>query len=256
MSLGLFLSCSNVQHSDYERNLEITKEWFDTFGNEDLEVTMSYFADEIEYQSAFYGGPLMNKAETTEYYKGWHDAMEGITYEAQNYLPGVDPDTGLLNGSVRTYGTWTGKNSITGKDLNLKGYWYFNFDDEGKVITQGDFFDIGGMMQAVGPKTPVLVQLKVKPGKKQAMIDLLNTPDGLQATRDYDGCMSLEAFFNDDTNTYYVYGNWASYEHYQKYLDWRFNEDESKLAQQVVALCVGGEKGLTPLFPNSDYASF
>ena len=54
MSLGLFLSCSNVQHSDYERNLEITKEWFDTFGNEDLEVTMSYFADEIEYQSAFY----------------------------------------------------------------------------------------------------------------------------------------------------------------------------------------------------------
>ena len=32
--------------------------------------------------------------------------------------------------------------------------------------------------------------------------------------------------------------------------------DESKLAQQVVALCVGGEKGLTPLFPNSDYASF
>ena len=47
------------------------------------------------------------------------------------------------------------------------------------------------MMQAVGPKTPVLVQLKVKPGKKQAMIDLLNTPDGLQATRDYDGCMSL-----------------------------------------------------------------
>jgi quinol monooxygenase YgiN len=112
------------------------------------------------------------------------------------------------------------------------------------------------MMQAVGPKTPVLVQLKVKPGKKQAMIDLLNTPDGLQATRDYDGCMSLEAFFNDDTNTYYVYGNWASYDHYQKYLDWRFNEDESKLAQQVVALCVGGEKGLTPLFPNSDYASF
>ena len=54
MSLGLFLSCSNVQHSDYERNLEITKEWFDTFGNEDLEATMSYFADEIEYQSALH----------------------------------------------------------------------------------------------------------------------------------------------------------------------------------------------------------
>ena len=29
-------------------------------------------------------------------------------------------------------------------------------------------------MQAVGPKTPVLVTLKVKPGKKQAVIDLVN----------------------------------------------------------------------------------
>ena len=81
MSLGLFISCSNVQNPDYERNLEITKEWFETFGNEDLDNTMSYFADEIEYQSAFYGGPLMNKAETREYYQGWHDAMENINYE-------------------------------------------------------------------------------------------------------------------------------------------------------------------------------
>jgi len=33
-------------------------------------------------------------------------------------------------------------------------------------------------------------------------------------------------------------------------------DDESKMAQQVTALLVGGEKGLTPLFPNTDYASF
>ena len=56
MSLGLFISCSSVQNPNYERNLEITKEWFETFGDEDLDNTMSYFADEIEYQSAFYGG--------------------------------------------------------------------------------------------------------------------------------------------------------------------------------------------------------
>ncbi len=47
MSLGLFISCSSVQNPDYERNLEITKEWFETFGDEDLDNTMSYFADEI-----------------------------------------------------------------------------------------------------------------------------------------------------------------------------------------------------------------
>ena len=114
--------------------------------------------------------------------KGYQDNFEDVKYNAQAWLPGVDTHSLRPYGSVRTYGTWTGKNSTTGKEINLTGYWYFNFDKEGKIITQGDFFDYGGMMQAVGPKNPVLVTLKVKPGKKQAIIDLLNTPDGLQAT--------------------------------------------------------------------------
>jgi len=66
----------------------------------------------------------------------------------------------------------------------------------------------------------------------------------------------LRPFFNDQTNTYYVYGDWASFEHYQKYLDWRFNNDESKLAFKVMELCEGGQDGLIPIFPNTDYSSF
>ena len=53
--IRLFISCSSVQNPDYERNLEITKEWFETFGDEDLDNTMSYFADEIEYQCFLWG---------------------------------------------------------------------------------------------------------------------------------------------------------------------------------------------------------
>jgi ketosteroid isomerase-like protein len=151
MSLGLFISCSNVQNPDYERNLEITKEWFETFGDEDLDNTMSYFADEIEYQSAFYGGPLMNKAETREYYQGWHDAMENINYEPQNFLPGVDPDTGLLNGSVRTYGSWSGTMTASGKSFEGLWYHYLTFDENGKIINGGDFGDATGLIMSVMP---------------------------------------------------------------------------------------------------------
>ena len=151
LTLGLFLSCSNVQNPDYERNLEITKEWFETFGDEDLDNTMSYFAEEIEYQSAFYGGPLMNKAETREYYQGWHDAMENINYEPQNYLPGVDPDTGLLNGSVRTYGHWSGTKSDSGKTFKGLWYHYLTFDENGKIINGGDFGDATGLIMSVMP---------------------------------------------------------------------------------------------------------
>ena len=151
ISLGLFLSCSNVQHPDFERNLEITKEWFDVFVTEDLDATMDFYADELEYQSAFYGGPIMNKEETTEYLKGGQDAMENITWEAENYLPGVDPDTGLLNGSVRTYGYWSGTNTASGKSFRGLWYHYLTFDENGKIINGGDFGDATGLVMSVMP---------------------------------------------------------------------------------------------------------
>ena len=52
-----------------------------------------------------------------------------------------------------------------GKQLSLMGYWYFNFDADGKVITQGDFFDYGGMYDAVYPKTKVFATIEIKEGK-------------------------------------------------------------------------------------------
>ena len=55
-SIIFLASCSNFQHPDYERNLEITKQWFEVFVTEDLEATMAFYADNVEYQSAFYGG--------------------------------------------------------------------------------------------------------------------------------------------------------------------------------------------------------
>ena len=79
--LTIFISCSTGQHPDYARNLEITKEWFDVFVTEDFEAVSAYYADEVEYQSAFYGGPIMNREETLNYLKGWQDAMEEITWE-------------------------------------------------------------------------------------------------------------------------------------------------------------------------------
>ena len=97
ITLGLFISCSNIQHPDYAKNLETTKQWFEVFVTEDLDATMDFYADEIEYQSAFYQGPIMNKEQTREYLKGWQDAMEDITWEAENYLPGADPELSLIH---------------------------------------------------------------------------------------------------------------------------------------------------------------
>ena len=81
----------------------------------------------------------MNREETLNYLKGWQDAMEDISWEAQNYLPGADPDTGEPNGSVRMYGHWSGTNTASGKSFRGLWYHYFTFNEDGKIINGGDF---------------------------------------------------------------------------------------------------------------------
>ena len=115
-----------------------------------------------------------------------------------------------------------------------------NFDEEGKIVAQGDFFDFGGMIDAVYPKSLVIVQLEVQEGKKQQVLDILNSEGGLPTTRAYDGCISLEMVFNEDSNTFLIIGNWESFEKYQVYLNWRQTEDT--VIGKMVPYLEGGEK--------------
>ena len=152
MLVFLLASCSIPQQNpDFEKNVELAKNYFTTFVSEDFDATAALLSDDVEWQGCFYGTTLMNKEQAMEYSKGWHDAMENITYTAENYLPGVDPETGLLNGSVRTYGTWTGTNTASGKDFEISMYHYFTFNDDGKIINAGDYGDATGLIMAVAP---------------------------------------------------------------------------------------------------------
>ena len=156
--------------------------------------------------------------------------------------------------SVRTYGTWTGTNISTGKELNLKGYWYMNFDTDGKIIAQGDFFDFGGMYDAVYPKTKIFAKIDVKKGKAQEMLDVFDSKGGLPTTRAYDGCISLELAINEESNTIWIIGNWESFDKYNAYLKWRQTEDT--VIGKMVPYLKGGEKGLKIIQPNANYKSY
>ena len=152
MLVFLLASCSGPQQNpDFEKNVELAKNYFATFVTEDFDATAALLSDDVEWQGCFYGTELMNKEQAMEYSKGWHDTMENITYTAENYLPGVDPETGLLNGSVRTYGTWTGTNTASNKDFEISMYHYFTFNEDGKIINAGDYGDATGLIMAVAP---------------------------------------------------------------------------------------------------------
>ena len=124
-------------------------------------------------------------------------------------MPGTD-SLGNLDGSVRTYGSWSGVNVATGKVLYSSSYHNFDFDDDGKVIGQGDYFDFGGMINSVYPKNLVFIQIDVKKGMKQEMIDLLKSDGGIPTTVAYDGAIRYEMAFNDETYSLHNCRYWES----------------------------------------------
>jgi quinol monooxygenase YgiN len=249
----LLTSCNN--NPDYAKNLATAQKLFQLHEEENLEAQLALVSEKMESITSMYGGEATGFDQYKAMIKGYHNDFDDIKYNANVWLPGTDPD-GILDGSVRTYGTWTGTNVATGKQLNLMGYWYFNFDAEGKVITQGDFFDYGGMYNAVYPKTKVFATIEIKEGKASEIMALLNSEGGLAATRAYEGCMSTEMVYNSETNTIWIVEDWASNDLFLKYIEWRQTADEYKIIEKMIPYMKEGAKGLTVAHSNSNYTAY
>ncbi|MAU64159.1 MAG: hypothetical protein CMC38_07465 [Flavobacteriaceae bacterium] len=146
----IFISCSQGNHPDYAANVETVKTQLALQGSEaDLQAQLDLAHDDIQWQPAFYGSSPIGKEEYGTYLKGWQDAMEDVVYTPTNFLPGVSPETGLPDGSVRSYGKWTGVNSATGKSWELPStYHTWDFKD-GLIISGGDYFDAGGFLASL-----------------------------------------------------------------------------------------------------------
>jgi len=61
------------------------------------------------------------------------------------FLSGVDPNTNMMDGSVRYYGVWkvtrTATDSIEAKSFTVPVYSSFDFDEEGKILFQQNYGD-------------------------------------------------------------------------------------------------------------------
>ena len=152
-----FISCTGPTNPNYEKNLATAQKIFTLHGEENLEAQLALLSEDMTMEPAAYGSKTLNKEAFGDLLKGYHMAFDEINFEANVWLPGTD-ELGDLDGSVRTYGTWTGVSASTGIRLNLKSYHFFNFNAEGLIQQQGDFFDATGMMNATSMQEPVTTE--------------------------------------------------------------------------------------------------
>ncbi len=144
-------SDNNTEMKDlYEANLAAYKAQVAAFEKEDLNGWASEVADTAVWYSPVYGDSITTKAHWVESTKFDFDNFSNLHLTDAQFLPGVDSATQKPDGSVRYYGIWKGTYS-SGKEISVKFYGTYNFNKDHKIIFGSDYYDAGGLMNALKP---------------------------------------------------------------------------------------------------------
>lgn len=134
----LTFSCNPNQEAmkAFEANTKTMDILFESFANESVDY--SKFAEDVVFKGTLVGAKdSMSLNEIKMIHKELF-AEHDVRYVApMKYLTGVNPDTGVTDGSVRMYYdlevTRTATDSTEAKSIIVPIYESFDFNDEGKV---------------------------------------------------------------------------------------------------------------------------
>lgn len=248
----LFVGCNS--NPKYESNLAVAKKWVQAFEDQNIELWKEAVSEDLQDIAPMYGMGMVDYETSLQVAEFYIQNYTDVKFNDPVWLPGIDTLTMKPDGSVRAYGRWSGKSLSTGREFSLMSYHNFDFED-GKISSTGEYFDATGMVNAVGPAQRNVVVFTAKVSKRniEKFQELMDSDAGLTVTRNWEGCTHLEAFYNEETETYFIYEYWDSYKQYEEYLDWRRNVEEPSFVKTVTPLVKGGENGMQAYYNNSTY---
>lgn len=149
--LGCQQSTDNAAKAMFDKNCETVKANLSGFAAENLDYSM-YAEDAVLFETAV-GAEKDSlflddiKARDKEIWKYFD--FELVT-DPVVLLPGVNPETKAMDGSVRYYGDWKvtrpKTDSTEAKSGIVRIYESFDFDEEGKILFQQGYGDFTGLM--------------------------------------------------------------------------------------------------------------
>ena len=88
---------------------------------------------------------------------------------------------------------------------------------------------------------------------KEEKLDILKNAmkDALPETRAYDGCISVDTYIEESTNTIHLIEDWESLEHQAAYLNWRV---ETGLLTDLDHLLEGGAASIKVILCGPEYS--
>ncbi|MDB5222614.1 MAG: nuclear transport factor 2 family protein [Chitinophagaceae bacterium] len=135
----------------YEKNLASLKKGITAFENEKIDDWANTVSDTTIWNSAAYGSSPAGKEEWKKMLTAWIADWDSLKLNYPDFLPGIDSATHEFDGSVRYYGIWNGIHK-SGVRTSVNFYATYDFNKEGKIVNASEFFDVGGLMNAIKGK--------------------------------------------------------------------------------------------------------
>ena len=124
----------------YTKNLATAQAFFAAFAAKDSVKMASYVTDNFVWSPPAVGQDSLSKDKWYAQMQVFMNTYNDITLTNPLWRKGVDMDNNL-DGSVRVYGLWNSKFASSGKTGLLKYYCTFDFDKDGKISWQGEFYN-------------------------------------------------------------------------------------------------------------------
>jgi len=135
----------------YEKNLGVVKSAIAAFEKKDIDSWAASVADSAVWNSPVYGDTVTTKAHWKETLAAYASNWKDLKLTKTTFLPGVDSTTLQPDGSVRFYGVWVGTHK-SGQQTASKFYGSYDLNKDNKITSGDEFFDVGGLLNAVTPK--------------------------------------------------------------------------------------------------------
>ena len=135
----------------YEKNLASLQAGITAFENEKIDDWAATVADAAVWNPPSYGAKPAGKEDWKKTLAVYMADWDSLKLVSPIFLPGIDSTTHEFDGSVRYYGKWEGVHK-SGVKTSVNFYGTYEFNKDGKVVNGTDFFDVGGLMNAVKGK--------------------------------------------------------------------------------------------------------
>lgn len=135
----------------YEKNLAMLKKGITAFENENINEWAETVADTTIWNAAAYGSLPGTKEDWKKALLAYFANWDSLKLNYPDFLPGIDSATHEFDGSVRYYGIWKGIHK-SGVRTSVNMYATYDFNKEGKIVNASEFFDVGGLMNAIKAK--------------------------------------------------------------------------------------------------------